>query len=152
LNYSIDVVWMNRFCPAPPTNVFEGLTKKIQPSQIKVIQVTIGPSSVNKGGSRINGPAKCVFSRSRFIVPTGPTRLHTRLVANVCLTAYQSYINAWRASIVFARYVRTSLRPIARLKKAASLAGFVFVRFCPIPLQQWLKIAKPRFRITNQPL
>jgi hypothetical protein len=33
------------------------------------------------------------------------------LVANVCLTAHQSYINAWRASILFARCVRTSLRP-----------------------------------------
>jgi hypothetical protein len=33
------------------------------------------------------------------------------LVAKVCLTAFQSYINAWRASIVFARCVRTSLRP-----------------------------------------
>src|SRR6266700_3707541 len=113
---------MNRFGPAPPTNVFEGLTKKIQPSPIKVIQVLIGPSGVNKRGSRINGAAKCVFSRSRFIVLNGPTRLHTRLVANVSLTAYESYINAWRAAIVFARCVRTSLRPIARLKNAASLA------------------------------
>src|SRR4029077_1008456 len=97
LNYSIDVVWMNRFGPAPPANLFEGLTKKLQPFPIKVIDVAIGPRSMNNRGSRINGAAKCVFSRSRFIVPTGPTRLHTRLVANVCLTAYQSYINAWRA-------------------------------------------------------
>jgi hypothetical protein len=57
---------------------------------------------VNKRGSRINGAAKCVFSRSRLIVLKGLTRLHTRLVANVCLTASQSYINAWHASIVFA--------------------------------------------------
>jgi hypothetical protein len=63
-----------------------------------------------------------VFSfRLGVNVLKGPTRLHTRLVGNVCLTAYQSYINAWRASVVFARCVRTSLRPIARLKNAASL-------------------------------
>jgi hypothetical protein len=27
LNYSVDVVWMNRFGPTPPTNLFEGLAK-----------------------------------------------------------------------------------------------------------------------------
>ena len=67
---------------------------------------------MDKRRSRINGAAKLVFGRSRLIVLKGLTRLHTRLVANVCLTAYQSYINAWRASIVFARCVRTSLRPM----------------------------------------
>jgi DNA-binding MarR family transcriptional regulator len=47
------------------------------------------------------------------------------MVANVCLTAYQSYINVWRASIVFARCVRTSLRPIARPKGRALITrGF----------------------------
>jgi hypothetical protein len=83
LNYSIDVVWMNRFGPTPPTNLFEGLTKKIQPFPIKVIQVTIGPSSVNTRWSCICGPAKRVFSRSRLIVLKVLTCLHTLLFALV---------------------------------------------------------------------
>jgi len=40
----------------------------------------------------------------RLIVLKGLARRHTRLLANVCLTAYPSYINACRASIVFARW------------------------------------------------
>jgi hypothetical protein len=69
---------MNRFGPTPSANFFEWLPEKIQPSPIKIIQISIGPSSVNKRGSCINGTAECVFSRTRFIVLKGLTRLRTR--------------------------------------------------------------------------
>src|SRR6266511_3937883 len=51
LNYRSYVFRMNRFGPAPPANVFEWFTKKIQPSPIKIIDVPVGPSSMNKRGS-----------------------------------------------------------------------------------------------------
>src|SRR6266481_5038499 len=67
---------MNRFGPAPPTNLFEGLTKKIQPSPIKVIQVTIGPRGMDKCRGRINGAPKCIFGGSRLLVSRSSNRLH----------------------------------------------------------------------------
>ena len=56
------------------------LPKKIQPSPIKIIQVTIRPRGVNKRRSRINGAAKFVFIRSRLIVLKRLTRFHAGLL------------------------------------------------------------------------
>src|SRR6266700_210524 len=76
LNYRSYVFRMNRFGPAPPTNLFEGLTKKIQPSPIKVIQVTIRPRGMDKCRGRINGAPKCIFGGSRLLVSRSSNRLH----------------------------------------------------------------------------
>ena len=57
--------------------LLERLPKKIQPSSIKVIDVAVGPSSVNKRGSRIHGAAECFFGRAGLISLKGFARLHT---------------------------------------------------------------------------
>jgi hypothetical protein len=44
------------------------------------------------------------------------------LVANVCLTAYQSYINARVAAIAFARRAQLWSRTIAQLEKRSVIS------------------------------
>jgi hypothetical protein len=80
LNYSSNIFRMNGFSPTPTTDVLYGLAQEIQPAAVEVIQIAIGPSGVNKRGSRIDRASKRVFGRSRLVVLKGLTRLHTGLL------------------------------------------------------------------------
>src|ERR1700752_4217402 len=97
---------MDHFGPPPSANLFERLAKKIQPSTIKVIEVSIGPGSVNKRGSCINRAAECVFSRSQFIVLKGLTRLHSQIECSGCRVSRSTNLLLRRFEIVDARTAR----------------------------------------------
>jgi hypothetical protein len=85
--------------------------------KVEIREMCIGKSAaskrtpLNKCGSRINDAAKCVFSRSRLLVLKELTRLHTRLSANCCLNAYQSYINVSIARVRKSEPARISAWP-----------------------------------------
>src|SRR4029077_2323997 len=66
---------------SPPTAyLFQGQTQELQPALIEVIEITVGPSSMDQRRRRIDHEPKCIFGQNRSLRSLGRNRLHCCLI------------------------------------------------------------------------